>query len=30
MEPFGHGNEDPLFLIKDIIIDKFKIIKISI
>ena len=27
MEPFGHGNEDPLFLIKDIIIDKFKIIK---
>ena len=27
MEPFGKGNEEPLFLIKDIYIDKFKIIK---
>ncbi len=27
VEPFGKGNEEPLFLIKDIIIDKIKIIK---
>tara|TARA_B100002052_G_C15855453_1_gene587252 strand:+ start:86 stop:1831 length:1746 start_codon:yes stop_codon:yes gene_type:complete len=27
MEPYGKGNEEPLFLIKDIIIEKVKIIK---
>ncbi len=27
MEPFGKGNEEPIFLIKDIIIDKIKVIR---
>ncbi len=27
MEPFGKGNEEPLFLIKDIIIEKIKVLK---
>ena len=27
MEPFGKGNEEPIFMIKDIVIDNIKIIK---
>ena len=27
MEPFGKGNEEPLFLVKDIYINRIKIIK---
>ena len=27
MEPFGKGNEEPIFLVKDIIIDNIKVIK---
>ena len=27
MEPFGKGNEEPIFLIKDIIIEKIKVLK---
>ena len=27
MEPFGKGNEEPIFLIRDIIIDKIKVIR---
>ena len=27
MEPYGKGNEEPIFLVKNIIVDKIKILK---